>query len=127
MIWGLLGALGAAVCYGGASILQALAARKERTAEGLDPRLLLRLVKSWQYVLGLALDGFAFLLSIAALQTMPLFAVQAIVSSFLAITAVLGAIFLKMPLTRRDKIALGVVIGGLVMVGSPPPRTRPST
>lgn len=117
MIWGLLGALGAAVCYGGASILQALAARQERTAEGLDPRLLLRLVKSWRYLLGLALDGFAFLLSIVALQTMPLFAVQAIVSSFLAITAVLGAIFLKMPLTRRDKVALAVVIGGLVMVG----------
>ena len=64
------------------------AARQERTAEGLDPRLLLRLVKSWRYLLGLALDGFAFLLSIVALQTMPLFAVQAIVSSFLAITAV---------------------------------------
>ncbi len=117
MIWGLLGALGAAVCYGAASILQALAARQEQTAEGLDPRLLLRLVKSWRYLLGLGLDGLAFLLSIVALQTMPLFAVQAIVSSFLAITAVLGAIFLKMPLTRRDKIALTVVIGGLVMVG----------
>ena len=48
---------------------------------------------------------------------MPLFAVQAIVESSLAITAVLGAIFLKMPLTRRDKVALAVVIGGLVMVG----------
>ncbi len=117
MVWGLLGALGAAVCYGGASILQALAARQESTTEGLDPRLLLRLVRSWRYLLGLALDGFAFVLSIAALQTMPLFAVQAIVSSFLAITAVLGAIFLEMPLTRRDKVALGVVIGGLVMVG----------
>lgn len=117
MIWGLLGALGAAVCYGGASVLQALAARQERTTEGLDPRLLLRLVRSWRYVLGLALDGFAFLLSIAALQTMPLFAVQAIVASFLAITAVLGAIFLDMPLSHRDKVALTVVIGGLVMVG----------
>ena len=117
MVMGLLGALGAAVCYGAASILQALAARRERTAVGLDPRLLLRLAKSWQYLLGLGLDGFAFLLSIVALQTMPLFAVQAIVSSFLAITAVLGAIFLKMPLTRRDKVALTVVIGGLIMVG----------
>lgn len=117
MIWGLLGAIGAAVCYGGASILQALAARDEATAEGLDPRLLLRLAHSWRYLLGLGLDGFAFLLSIAALQSMPLFAVQAIVSSFLAITAVLGAIFLGMPLTRRDKVALVVVIGGLVLVG----------
>ncbi|HET7821332.1 MAG TPA: hypothetical protein VFL10_07385 [Ornithinibacter sp.] len=117
MIMGLLGALAAAVCYGAASILQALAARRERTTEGLDPRLLLRLAKSWPYLLGLGLDGFAFLLSIVALQTMPLFAVQAIVSSFLAVTAVLGAIFLQMPLTRRDKVALTVVIGGLVMVG----------
>lgn len=117
MIWGLLGAVGAAVCYGAASILQALAARQEATTQGLDPRLLLRLVRSWRYLLGLALDGFAFLLSIVALQTMPLFAVQAIVSSFLAITAVLGAVFLRMPLTRRDKVALLVVIGGLVLVG----------
>jgi drug/metabolite transporter (DMT)-like permease len=117
MVLGLLGALGAAVCYGAASVLQALAARQQRTTEGLDPRLLLRLVKSWRYLLGLALDGFAFLLSIVALQTLPLFAVQAIVSSFLAITAVLGALVLKMPLTRRDKVALAVVIGGLVLVG----------
>lgn len=117
MIWGLLGAVGAAFCYGGASILQALAARDEAAAEGLDPRLLLRLARSWRYLLGLALDGFAFVLSIAALQSMPLFAVQAIVASFLAITAVLGAVFLDMPLTRRDKVALAVVIGGLVLVG----------
>ena len=116
MCHGLLGAL-ARHLLRAASILQALAARRERTVEGLDPRLLLRLAKSWQYLLGLGLDGFAFLLSIVALQTMPLFAVQAIVSSFLAITAVLGAIFLKMPLTRRDKVALTVVIGGLIMVG----------
>ncbi|MET0694874.1 MAG: hypothetical protein ABWY56_13155 [Propionibacteriaceae bacterium] len=102
MVLGLLGAIGAAVCYGVASVLQALAARRTDTVEGLDPRLLLRLAKSWQYVLGLALDGFAFLLSIVALRTLPLFAVQSIVASFLAITAVLGAIVLKMPLRRMD-------------------------
>jgi len=117
MVLGLLGALGAAVCYGVASVLQALAARRTDTVEGLDPRLMLRLAKSWQYVLGLGLDGFAFLLSIAALRTLPLFAVQSIVASFLAITAVLGAIVLKMPLRRLDKIGVAVVILGLVLVG----------
>lgn len=117
MIWGLVGAVGAACCYGAASVLQAMAARAEVTTEGLDPRLLMRLVRSWRYLLGLGLDGFGFLLSIAALQTIPLFAVQAIVSSFLAITAVLGALVLGMPLTRRDKVALAVVVGGLVLVG----------
>ncbi len=117
MVLGLLGAFGAAICYGVASILQALAARRSAAVEGLDPRLLLRLLHSWQYLVGLALDGLAFLLSIAALRSLPLFAVQAIVASFLAITAVLGAVFLHMPLRRSDKIGVAVVILGLVLVG----------
>jgi drug/metabolite transporter (DMT)-like permease len=116
-VLGLLGAVGAALCYGVASVLQALAARRTARTEGLDPSLMLRLARSWQYLLGLALDGFAFVLSIAALRTLPLFVVQAIIASFLAVTAILGAIVLKMPLTRGDKIGVGVVIGGLVLVG----------
>ncbi|MFG1813489.1 hypothetical protein ACGFIF_06980 [Kribbella sp. NPDC049174] len=117
MVAGLLGAFAAAVCYGVASILQAVAARRIHSAEGLDPRLLIRLFRSWPYLLGIGLDGFAFLLSIAALRSLPLFVVQSIVASFLAITAVLGAIFLHMPLRRSDWIALLVVIAGLVLVG----------
>ena len=118
MLLGLLGAVGAALCYGVGSVLQALAARRTTSAEGLDPRLLLRLVRSWQYVVGLALDGVAFLLSIVALRSLPLFTVQSIVASFLAVTAVLGAIVLKTPLSRADKIGVGVVVLGLVLVGS---------
>jgi len=117
MVAGLLGAFAAAVCYGVASILQAVAARRTHSAEGLDPRLLIRLFRSWPYLLGIGLDCFAFLLSIAALRSLPLFVVQSIVASFLAITAVLGAIFLRMPLRRSDWIALLVVLAGLVLVG----------
>jgi drug/metabolite transporter (DMT)-like permease len=117
MALGLLGAFAAAMGYGVASILQALAARRAVASEGLDPRLLLRLLRSWQYLLGLALDGLAFVFSIAALRSLPLFAVQSIVASFLAVTAVLGAIFLQMPLRRVDKLGVAVVILGLVLVG----------
>ena len=45
MILGLLGAFGSALCYGIASTLQALAARRAAVVEGLDPRLLLRLAR----------------------------------------------------------------------------------
>ncbi len=117
MLLGLLGAFGAALCYGIGSVLQAVAARDTDTAEGLDPRLLLRLVKSWRYLVGVALDGLGFVLSLAAVRTLPLFVVQSIVASFLAVTAILGAIVLHMPLRRADKIGLAVVIGGLVLVG----------
>jgi len=117
VLLGLLGAFGAALCYGIGSVLQAVAARDTETAEGLDPRLLLRLVKSWRYLVGVALDGLGFVLSIAAVRTLPLFVVQSIVASFLAVTAIVGAIVLHMPLRRADKIGLTVVIGGLVLVG----------
>ena len=114
---GLLGAFGAAFCYGIGSVLQAVAARGTATAEGLDPRLLLRLAKSWRYLVGVGLDGLGFVLSIAAVRTLPLFVVQSIVASFLAITAIVGAVVLHMPLRRSDKVGLAVVIGGLVLVG----------
>ncbi|GAB2627273.1 membrane protein [Paractinoplanes abujensis] len=117
MVLGLAGALGSALCYGVASTLQALAARLTAPAGGLDPRLLVRLARSWRYVLGLVLDGAAFLLSLAALRTLPLFVVQPIVASFLAVTAVLGALVGKLPLRRSDKIGIAVVVAGLALIG----------
>ncbi len=126
MALGLLGAFAAAICYGVASVLQALAVRQAATATGLDPRLLLRMLRSWPYLAGLALDGLAFVFSIAALRSLPLFAVQAIVASFLAITAVLGALMLHMPLSRRDKIGIAVVVLGLVLVALSAAEDRPT-
>src|SRR4051812_2626385 len=108
MVLGLLGALGSAIAYGVASVLQALAVRRTTAAEGLDVRLLLRLARSWRYLLGLAFDATAFLLSLVALRSLPLFVVQSIVASFLAVTAVLGAVVLRMPLRRADKIGITV-------------------
>ena len=100
MTWALLGAFAASGCYGTGSVLQAVAARREAATEGLDPRLLLRLVRSWPYLLGLALDGVGFLLSIVALQTLPLFAVQSIVASFLAVAAVVALLAYSTALQR---------------------------
>ncbi len=118
MVIGLLGAFAAAVCYGVASVLQALAARQTERSAGLDPRLMLRLVRSWRYLLGVSLDGLAFLFSLVALRSLPLFAVQAIVASFLAITAVLGAIFLGMRFSGLDRVGVAVVVVGLILVGA---------
>lgn len=117
MALGLIGAFAAALCYGVGSVLQALAARQAPTAEGFDIRLMSKLLRNWRYLLGVGLDGLGFVLSLAAVRTLPLFVVQSIVASFLAVTAVLGAIVLKMPLRRRDKFGLVVVIAGLVLVG----------
>ena len=118
MLLGLLAAFAAALCYGVGSVLQAIAARSTESVGGLDPRLLVRLVHSWRYVLGVGLDGLGFVLSLVAVRSLPLFVVQAVVASFLAVTAILGAIFLRMPLTRADRVGLGVVVLGLALVAS---------
>lgn len=116
MVLGLCGAFAAALCYGTGSVLQAIAARDADSVEGLDARLLLTLLRSWRYILGVGLDGLGFVLSLAAVRTLPLFVVQSIVASFLAITAVLGVVVLGMRLSRVDKVALVVVLAGLVLV-----------
>ncbi len=114
---GLVAAAGAAWCYGVSSILQALASRSAAPVEGLDPRLLVRLLRNWRYVLGVCLDGLGFLLSLVAVRSLPLFVVQSVVASSWRSPRP-GAVFLRMPLRRLDRIGLVVAVGGLVLVGA---------
>ena len=84
-----------------------VAARGTDSVEGLDPRLLARLLRLVEVRRRSRSRRAGFVLSLVAVRSLPLFVVQAVVASFLAVTAVLGAVFLKMPLTRRDQFALG--------------------
>jgi drug/metabolite transporter (DMT)-like permease len=117
MTVGLACAMGTSLCYGIGSVLQAVAAAEADSVPRLDPLLLLRLVRAWRYVLGLVLDGVGFVLSLVALRSLPLYVVQAVVASFLAVTAVVGALFLGTRLRRIEWVALAVVVLGLVLVG----------
>ncbi|MCI3276023.1 hypothetical protein [Streptomyces cylindrosporus] len=110
-------ALGAAVCFGTATVLQAVAARAASTGEGGDAALLLRAVRQWRYLAGLALDGLGFLLQIAALRSIPIYAVGAALASSLAVTAVVAARLLRVRLSRSEWAAVGVVCAGLAMLG----------
>ena len=114
---GLLCAVGASWCYGVGSVLQAIAAGAADPASHLDPRLVLRLVRTWRYLLGLGLDGAGFVLSLAALVSLPLYVVQAVVASFLAVTAVVGVVLLGTRVRRSERVALVVVVLGLALVG----------
>lgn len=117
MHWGLTGAFLAALAYGVATILQAIAVSRTERSEELDPRLLLRLARSTPYVLGSLLDAVGFLLSLVALRSEPLFLVQAIVAASLAVTALLAAIVLRVRLRPPERIALCGVLAGLVLLG----------
>ncbi|GAA3125891.1 hypothetical protein GCM10010449_54210 [Streptomyces rectiviolaceus] len=116
---GMICALGSAVCFGTASVFQAIAARATApgTGSGVDPALLLRAVKQWRYVVGLALDGLGFLLQIVALRSIPIYAVGAALAASLAVTAVVASRLLRVRLSGVEWAAVGVVCAGLAMLG----------
>ncbi|MEU9880204.1 hypothetical protein [Streptomyces phaeochromogenes] len=116
-------ALGAAVCFGTATVLQAIAARAAApTADasgssGVDAALLLRALREWRYIAGLALDGVGFVLQIAALRSLPIYTVGAALAASLAVTAVVAAWLLHVRLSGLEWGAVAVVCAGLAMLG----------
>ncbi|MEU1572873.1 hypothetical protein ABZ519_17220 [Streptomyces collinus] len=111
-------ALGAAVCFGTATVLQAIAARSAAaTGPGGDVALLWRALRQWRYLAGLALDGLGFVLQILALRSVPIYAVGAALAASLAVTAVVAARLLKVRLSRVEWAAVAVVCAGLALLG----------
>lgn len=115
MIVGFACALVAALAYGLATPLQAVAVRGGR---------------SWLYVVGLALDGVGYLVALVALHRLPLFAVQSLVAASVGVTAVAAVIWLDARLHRADLVALAVIgiglLGLAVSATESPPRQLPA-
>ena len=115
--WALFAATGSALCYGAGSVLEQIGARREPAAATIDPRLLLRLTRRLPWLAGAGLDAAGWLLSLVALRTLPLFAVQSAVAGSVGVTALLSAaVFAVRPSTRQRR-ALIVLGAGLVLLG----------
>ncbi|MEV0804862.1 hypothetical protein [Micromonospora sp. NPDC050200] len=125
MSLGFLLAFLAAMCSATAAIVQSIGARRVAASERLDPRLLWRLLRSGPYAAGLALDGAASGFSFTALRTVPVFAVQAFGAANLSLVALMAMLVLHVRLTARDWLAIGGVVGGLLLLlisaGTGPP------
>ncbi|MFF5975900.1 hypothetical protein ACFY7C_30765 [Streptomyces sp. NPDC012769] len=111
-------ALASALCFGAASVLQALGARAAEpgTGGGVDVALMWRALRQWRYVAGLGMDGLGFLFQIVALRTLPIYAVGAALAASLAVTAVIASRVMGMRLSRIEWAAVAVVCLGLAML-----------
>ncbi len=110
-------ALAAALAFGVASLLQQHGARRSPLRRDIGVRLLGELLRQPTFVLGGALDVAGFVLTFLALRHLPLFAVEATVSSSIAVTA-LGCAWRGEKLGRAGRRAVGAVVVGLVLVGA---------
>ncbi len=116
MGWGLAAALVASLCYGVASVLQAVGARRVEKTEQIDARLLVRVFQSLPFLVGTALDAVGLCFNLFALRRLTLFTVQAVVNTNLAVTAVVSVLLLRVVLDKRDRAAVGAVVCGLVLL-----------
>lgn len=117
MTLAVLSALGAMTLFGVAAVLQGLATSRAKDVAVLDPRLLVRLAQQPVFLVALALNGVGFLLHVAALQTLPLFLVQAVIAGSVAVTAVLSVRVFGVALRREQRLAVSAVVLGLVLLG----------
>lgn len=112
----LLAALGAALAFGLAAVLQGLATRHAPDTGHLDPRLLLRLARQPAFLGALALNLTGFGLHVAALQVLPLFLVQALIAASVAVTAVLSVRVFGVPLSGWQWAAVATACVGLALL-----------
>ncbi|MGW4893651.1 hypothetical protein ACWEQL_15515 [Kitasatospora sp. NPDC004240] len=116
MLLGLTTALIATVCFGFGSVFQARGARVVPRADRVRAGLLAGLARSWQFVLGTAMDVAGFALSIVALRTLPLFLVQAVTNASLAVTAMAAVWLLGARLRGPDAAGIAAVVAGLTLL-----------
>jgi drug/metabolite transporter (DMT)-like permease len=115
---GFLLALGCSVCYGTASVLQAVATRSVEagSGSGVDPGLLIRAVRQSRYLAGVGLDCVGFLLQVAALRLVPIYVVAAALAASIAVTGIVSAWVLSARLSRTEWTAVGVVCVSLAVL-----------
>jgi drug/metabolite transporter (DMT)-like permease len=126
MLASLLAALLSAACYGIASVMQAISVRAasrrntvaDDPASRVDPGLVVRMLRQGPFIASLAIDLLGFVAQLVALRRLPLFAVQAIVASNLAVTAVCAAWLMKARLTLHEWLAVVGVVAGVGLLGA---------
>jgi len=126
MVVSLLAALLSALCYGVASVLQAISVRAAsrrsvaqvgEAGQGVDTGLLVRMLRQGLFLTSILIDITGFVAQLVALRRLPLFAVQAIIASNLAVTAVFAAWLMHVRLAAREWLAVGGVIVGVGLLG----------
>jgi drug/metabolite transporter (DMT)-like permease len=113
----LAAAFGCSLSIGIAAVLEKAGADREERTSSLRLRLLWRLLHDWPYVLGLVLDGASFVLTIVAVQNLPLFVVEPIIALNVVITALIEGVLLHRRLRAVAWAAIAGILLGLSLLG----------
>lgn len=118
MSWALVAVALAALCSGGALVLQARAARAGHGTDTMHVALVWRLVQDRTYLAAMVLVATGFALAFVALRVLPVFIVQAGRASSLAVAALLAVRVLGTRMSPLEWGGLALTGVGLVLLAS---------
>lgn len=111
-----ISAIVACLGYGTASIFQSVGARRAaEIGSGHQLSGMGRIFVQLPYLLGVGIDGLAFLANVVALQQLPLYLVQSILTASIGVTAIIAACR-GADLKPRDWLALAILGLGLIFL-----------
>jgi drug/metabolite transporter (DMT)-like permease len=114
----LLAAFGCALCNGLAAVLQKIGVDKTAAASSLRVGLFFWLLRSWPYLAGTVLDGVAWILTLIAVHSLPLFVVQPIIACSVVITVLVESLVLHKRLRLQTIIAISCIVVGLLVLAT---------
>ncbi|MBA2558672.1 MAG: hypothetical protein H0V07_02075 [Propionibacteriales bacterium] len=118
MLVGLGAALTAAVLFGTASVVQAIAVRRLPTSGALSARLVAQLLSEPLFLAAVALNLVGFAMHLIALRSIPLFLAQSGIAFSLAVTALLAVRIFGDHLGTSDWVAVAAVCAGLALLAA---------
>jgi drug/metabolite transporter (DMT)-like permease len=106
----ILAAIGAALCNGLSAVLQKSGVDSHPRADSLHPGLFWRLTGNIPYVSGLFIDLAAWLLTLVAVHSLPLFVVQPITGLSVLVTLLIEWLFYRKKFSWPTLAAIGSVL-----------------
>src|SRR5581483_5401700 len=109
--------LGCSLCYGVSTVLQQDGVKRQDNIESLHLAHAYKLFQQAPYRIGIILDIFGWLFFLYASRELPLFLSLSFVSFSLVVTAVIANIFRGVKISQTEKLSLGLIFIGLVILG----------
>ncbi len=110
--------IGCSICYGAATVLEQVAANRQKSIGSLHPLHLVRLTKQSHYLLGIVLDIAGWLLFLLAARNLPLFLALSFVTASLIVSAIFAHKYLGERESGRERSAIIGMMVGLIILGT---------
>jgi hypothetical protein len=109
--------IGCSLCYGTATVLEQIAARRQKSIISVHFTGLVNLFRKLPYATGILLDLIGWVLFIFAARTLPLFLVLSFAASSLVITILIAHTYLHIKTRPLVRFAVLILILGIVLLG----------